>query len=97
MATWASLASAYQATGRMPSALQLSEQVCADSAEVLGADHPDTLARCLNLANLYYAVGRVRDAVALLRDTAIRSDQVLPPGDPLTLAVHQGLGNIGQG
>jgi len=63
---------------------------------VLGADHPDTLARCMNLAHLYYAVGRVGDAVALLHDTALRCERVLPYGDPLTQAVHQSLVNIGE-
>jgi hypothetical protein len=78
----------------MPSAMQLSEQCCAESERVLGADHADTLARLANLAHLYYAVGRVGDAVTLLRDTAARCERVLPYGDPLIQAIQQSLANI---
>jgi Tetratricopeptide repeat len=88
------LVGAYDAAGRMPAALQLSGQCCADSERVLGPDHPDTLARMANLAHLYYVVGRVGDAEALLRGIAARCERVLPPGDPLTQAVHQNLANI---
>ena len=97
LATIADLAGAYQAAGRMPAAMRLAEQCCAESERVLGADHADTLARLANLAHLYYAVGRVGDATALLRDTAARCERVLPDGDPLTQAVRQSLANIGEG
>ena len=97
LATTANLAAAYQAAGRMPAAMQLSEQCCADSERVLGSDHADTLARLANLAHLYYAVGRLGDAVTLLRDTAARCERVLPYGDPLIQTVQQSLANIGEG
>jgi hypothetical protein len=71
-----------------------SEQTCADSERVLGADHADTLARQASLAHLYYAVGRVGDAQALLRDALARCERVLPYGDPLRQAVRQSLANI---
>ena len=95
LATTANLAAAYRAAGRMPAAMQLSEQCCADSERVLGPDHADTLARLANLAHLYYAAGRVGDAIALLRDTVIRCERVLPAGDPLTQVVQQSLANLG--
>ena len=94
IATKASLAGAYYSSGKMPSAVQFSEQTCADSERVLGADHADTLARRARLAHLYYAVGRVGDAQTLLRDTVARCERVLPYGDPLTQTVHQSLASI---
>jgi hypothetical protein len=78
----------------MASAVQLYEQTCAGFERVLGADHPDTLARRVNLAHAYYAVGRLSDATAVLRDTVARCERVLPPGDPLTQAVRDSLTNI---
>jgi hypothetical protein len=96
IATTANLSAASQAAGRMPSAMQLSEQCCADSERVLGPDHADTLARLASLAHLYYAVGRVGDAVTLLRDTATRCERVLPYGDPLIQAIQQSLANIAE-
>jgi thioredoxin-like negative regulator of GroEL len=92
--TKASLARAYQAAGKMPLAVQLAEQTCADSERVLGADHADTLARRLRLAHLYHAVGRVGDARTLLWDTLARCEHVLPYGDPLTQTVHQSLASV---
>jgi hypothetical protein len=92
--TRASLANAYHVAGRMPLAVQLSEQTCAESERVLGADQVETLARRANLAHLYYAVGRVGDAKTMLRDTAARCERVLPFGDPLTQDVQQSLANI---
>jgi len=97
IATRASLAGACHTAGRMPLAVQLFEEACADSQRVLGADHADTLARCSRLAHLYYAVGRVGDAEALLRETLARCERVLPYGDPLTQTVHQSLASIAGG
>jgi hypothetical protein len=74
--------------------VQLSEQTCADSERVLGADHADTLARRAALANLYYDAGRLGDAETVLRDTVARCERVLPYGDPLTQTVHQSLSSI---
>jgi hypothetical protein len=78
----------------MASALQLYEQTCAGYERVLGADHPDTLARRANLANAYYTVGRLGDAATLLRDTVARCERAMPPGDPLTETVRESLTNI---
>jgi hypothetical protein len=92
----ANLAAAYQAAGRMPAAMQLAEQCCADSERILGPEHADTLARLANLAHLYYAVGRLGDAVTLLHEVEARCEAVLPYGDRLTQAVHQSLVNLGE-
>jgi hypothetical protein len=61
---------------------------------VLGADHPETLARRVNLAHAYYTVGRLTDATTTLRDTLERCQRALPPGDPLTQTVRESLTNI---
>jgi len=92
----ASLAGAYRAAGRVPAAMQLSQQCCANSERILGPDHADTLTRQANLAALYYTAGRVGDAVTLLRETVLRCERVLPAGDPLTRAVQESLMNIGE-
>jgi Tetratricopeptide repeat len=78
----------------MASAMQLYEQTCADYERVLGADHPDTLARRANLAHAYYSAGRLSDATTLLRDTVARCERTLPPGDPFTETVRESLTNI---
>jgi hypothetical protein len=78
----------------MAPAVQLYEETRAAYARVLGADHPDTLASCVNLAYSYYAVGRVTDALALLRDTLARCEQDLPPGDPVTGSAREALASM---
>ena len=94
LAISAKLAAAYQASGRMPSALQLFEQTCAESDRVLGPDHADTLTRRVNLAHLYFSTGRVGDAITLLRETAAGCELVLPSRDPLIQVIRQSLANI---
>ena len=64
---------------RCPRRCSSSEQACADSERVLGADHADTLARRAQLAHLYYAVGRVGDA----RDAAPGHARALRAGPAL--------------
>ncbi len=78
----------------MSAALQLHQETCAGYERVLGADHPDTLARHADLAHAYYAAGQLGDAVTLLRDTITRSEQALSPGDPLTRALGETLADI---
>jgi hypothetical protein len=63
---------------------------------VLGADHPDTLARCVTLADIYDSVGLLTDAKRLLETTAERCARVLPPGDPLAEAVQKSLAGLAE-
>jgi Tetratricopeptide repeat len=88
------LAAAYLHADRTTSALQMFEQARADSERVLGADHPDTLARCATLADIYNSVGLLTDAKRLLEDTAERCERALPPDDPLNQAVRESLARI---
>jgi hypothetical protein len=97
IATAADLSAAYRAAGRMPAALQFSEQCCADSERVLGPDHPDTLARMANLAHLYHEVGRIGDAESLRRRTTTYRERGLPPGQPLARAINQSSPDIEKG
>jgi hypothetical protein len=78
----------------MASAVRLAEQTRAEYTKVLGADHPDTLAACVNLAHAYYGVGRITDAAGLLRETVERCELSLPAFDPLTAAARDSLANI---
>ena len=45
-------------------AIDLGLRVATDSEEVLGADHPDTLASRHGLAGAYRSVGRFGEAIA---------------------------------
>jgi len=76
--------------------MQFAERCSADSEQVLGSDHADTLARMARLAHLYYAVGRMGDAEAVLRETSVRCERTLPPGHPLTAVVRESLANISE-
>ena len=78
----------------MGAALQQYQETCAGYERVLGAEHPDTLARHADLAHAYHAAGQAGDAVALLHDTITRSEQALSPGDPLTQTLRQALAAI---
>ena len=78
----------------MGAALQQYQETCAGYERVLGAEHPDTLARHADLAHAYYAAGQAGDAVALLHDTITRSELALSPGDPLTQLLRQALAAI---
>jgi hypothetical protein len=78
----------------MASALQLFEQARTGYERVLGADHPDTLARSASLAHAYYSAGRLTDASTLLRETYARCERTLPAGDALTQQVRDSLTNI---
>jgi hypothetical protein len=78
----------------MAAAIRLAERTRTDYTRVLGPDHPDTLAACLNLAHAYYGVGRVTDAERLLRLTIERCELNLPDFDPLTVTARGSLANI---
>jgi hypothetical protein len=78
----------------MASAVRLAERTRAEYAKVLGPDHPDTLAACVNLAHAYYGVGRITDAARLLQQTIERCEQSLPAFDPLIVAARSSLANI---
>ena len=74
-----------------PQVITAGEAVAADSARVLGADHPDTLASWNNLAIAYQEVGRTAEAIRLQERALAGRVRVLGPDHPDTLASRNNL------
>jgi tetratricopeptide (TPR) repeat protein len=74
-----------------PQAIDAGEAVAADSARLLGPDHPDTLASWNNLAIACQEVGRKAEAVRLHERALAGRERVLGPGHPDTLASRNNL------
>ena len=66
-------------------AVEYAEPVLADVEQVLGEDHPDTLASRYYLARAYRSAGRLDEAIQLFERTATDREQVLGPTHPDTL------------
>ena len=62
-----------------------------DCQQVLGADHPDTLAVRSNLAGAYYSVGRFSEAIDAWEELLLDCQQVLGLEHPLTKRVEKNL------
>ena len=65
--------------------------MAADSARLLGPDHPDTLASRNNLAYAYKSAGRLDEAIPLYEQVLADSARVLGPDHPQTLASRNNL------
>jgi tetratricopeptide (TPR) repeat protein len=74
-----------------PQAIAAGEAVAADSARMLGPDHPDTLASWNNLALAYQEVGRTAEAIRLHERALAGRVRALGPGHPDTLASRNNL------
>ena len=59
--------------------------------EILGAEHPDSLASRNGLAGVYWAVGRLGEAITLFEEVAADCARVLGPDHPQTLASRNNL------
>ncbi len=77
-----------------PQAISAGEAVAADSARMLGPEHPDTLASRNNRAIACQEVGWAAEAIALFEQTL--AGRVLGPGHPDTLASRNNLGHAYQ-
>jgi tetratricopeptide (TPR) repeat protein len=66
-------------------AVALHARVLADRQEMLGPDHPDTLAARNNLALAYHTAGRTDEAIALHEQALTDRERVLGPDHPGTL------------
>jgi tetratricopeptide (TPR) repeat protein len=74
-----------------PQAISAGEAVAADSARMLGPDHPDTLASVSNLAIACQEVGRKAEAVRLHERALAGRVRALGPDHPDTLASRNNL------
>jgi tetratricopeptide (TPR) repeat protein len=67
------------------------EPLVADSARLLGADHPDTLQSRNNLGEAYRAAGRVTEAISLHQQNLAVRERVLGGDHPDTLTSRNNL------
>ena len=74
-----------------PQAISAGEAVAADSARMLGPDHPDTLASWNNLAIACQEVGRKAEAIRLHERALAGRVRALGPEHPDTLASRNNL------
>jgi tetratricopeptide (TPR) repeat protein len=72
-------------------AVLIGERLVADSVQVLGPDHRDTLLSLNNLATAYQAAGRPDEAIPLLEQTLADRERILGPDHADTLASRSGL------
>ena len=79
------IAQAYGSAGRFDEAIPLYEKALADSARVLGDEHPDTLISRGNLAGAYYAAGRLGEAIPLFEEVLADHVRILGDEHPDTL------------
>ena len=85
------LAAAYRSIGRFGEAIELFEQVLAESEQVLGADHPDMLTVRNNLADAYRSVGHFGEAIELFEQVLAERERVWGADHPDTLTVRNNL------
>jgi tetratricopeptide (TPR) repeat protein len=79
-----------------PQAIAAGEAVAADSARMLGPDHPDTLASWNNLAIAYQEVGRTAEAIRLHERALAGRLRALGPNHPDTLSSRNNLADACQ-
>ncbi len=70
LGTLNNLAMAYRATGKLPEAITLYQQVRDACVKKLGSDHPNTLLTLHNLAGAYQAAGKLPEALPLFEQAA---------------------------
>jgi tetratricopeptide (TPR) repeat protein len=79
------------ALGDSAHAIAVGEPLIAAQEQVLGPDHPETLAGRNNLANAYQMAGRLEDAIALHEQVLAVRERTLGPDHPDTLASRKNL------
>lgn len=88
------LAQMYVLTGQYAKAEPLYLHALEISEQVLGTEHPDTLASLNNLAYLYHSEGRYTAAEPLYRRALEARERVLGPEHPDTLSSVHNLGAL---
>ena len=77
--------------GSATQSIQIAEPLLANQEQVLGADHPETLATRNNLALAYRDARRTAEAIPLLEQTLADRERVLGADHPETLATRHNL------
>ena len=72
-------------------AIDYGQALLADSEQVLGDTHPDTLTSRNNLGAAYQAAGRLAEAIPLFERTLADREQVLGDTHPYTLTSRNNL------
>ncbi|PWY91688.1 hypothetical protein BO94DRAFT_377484 [Aspergillus sclerotioniger CBS 115572] len=82
----ANLALTYWNQGRWKKAEELGVQVLKLRKQVLGPEHPSTLASMANLAFTWKGQGKVKNALALIKQCAELRRNLLGPDHPDTIS-----------
>jgi tetratricopeptide (TPR) repeat protein len=85
------LARTYLGAGQLEKAVEACRQVLAGRDQILGLEHPQTIASCSALASAYRASGRFEEAITLAERAFRSSEHVLGSDHPDTLAARAGL------
>ncbi|MEU8552032.1 tetratricopeptide repeat protein, partial [Streptomyces roseoverticillatus] len=88
---FAAAANHVRRAGQMPRAISLLMKTLAQSEQVLGDTHPDTLISRNNLAYAYRSAGDLGRAIPLLEATLAQSEEVLGDTHPDTLISRSNL------
>ncbi|HEV2377793.1 MAG TPA: tetratricopeptide repeat protein, partial [Streptosporangiaceae bacterium] len=84
-------------------AIDLGERTLAAAEQVLGPDHPDTMAARNNLASAYQSAGRLGEAILLFEQALADRKRILGPDHPDSLgsrnnlaSAYQSAGRLGE-
>ena len=75
--------------GRWAEAAEVHRTVAAGREQLLGADHPDTLASRCELAHALNHLGRPQQALEVFEQVTAARERTMGPDHPLTLAARQ--------
>jgi tetratricopeptide (TPR) repeat protein len=96
LASQHTLAEAYEANGKVQSAVELLEHIVAIRERVLAEDHPNRLASQHELARAYQANGQVKEAIQLLQHIVVIQERVLAEDHPDRLVSEHALSRLYQ-